>query len=99
LKVGGNCQDNVSTHLIQIYNIDTVVFAILKAEKIHIVALNPSTLSPGVASPSCDEFLFFCENKIRDFRQIITFTSSTISLNPNNQFLNETDAVSICEFN
>jgi len=39
LKVGGNCRDNISTHLIQIYNIDTVIFAIFKAEKIHIVAL------------------------------------------------------------
>jgi len=39
LKVGGNCRDNVSTHLIEIYNIDTVIFAIFKAEKVHIVAL------------------------------------------------------------
>jgi len=31
---------NVSTHLIEIYNIDTVIFAIFKAEKIHIVALS-----------------------------------------------------------
>jgi len=26
LKVGGNCQNNVSTHLIEIYNIDNVIF-------------------------------------------------------------------------
>jgi len=37
--MGLGCRDNVSTHLIEIYNIDTVIFAIFKAEKIHIVAL------------------------------------------------------------
>jgi len=46
LKVGGNCRDNVSTHLIEIYNIDTVIFAIFKAEKIHIVPLNVSLFTP-----------------------------------------------------
>jgi len=39
LKFGGNCRDNVSTHLTEIYNIDTIIFAIFNAEKIHIVAL------------------------------------------------------------
>jgi len=39
LKFGGNCQDNVSTHLTEIYNIDTIICAIFNAEKIHIVAL------------------------------------------------------------
>jgi len=40
LKVGGNCRYNASTHLIEIHNIDTVIFAIFKAEKLHIVALS-----------------------------------------------------------
>jgi len=39
LKFGGNCRDNVSTYLTEIYNIDTVIFAIFNAENIHIVAL------------------------------------------------------------
>jgi len=33
--VGGNCQNNVSTHLIEIYNIETVIFAKFAGKKTY----------------------------------------------------------------